>query len=175
VTQLVAHPLFTPHRNNRKLLKIMAEPTGLEPATSDVTGRRSNQLNYDSAKETLCVKTWWARRDSNPQPLPCKGSRLPLTYVPISICRFARLRSRKGSSQSDTDTLFHQNPPSSCISKAKSNAKISVRHCQVSISLTAYHFCEHISHLNNLSCGGGKFSRTKASVKRLCRVRLRQK
>ncbi len=28
----------------------MAEPTGFEPATSDVTGRRSNQLNYDSAK-----------------------------------------------------------------------------------------------------------------------------
>jgi hypothetical protein len=28
---------------------VMAEPTGLEPATSDVTGRRSNQLNYDSA------------------------------------------------------------------------------------------------------------------------------
>ena len=25
---------------------LMAEPTGLEPATSDVTGRRSNQLNY---------------------------------------------------------------------------------------------------------------------------------
>jgi hypothetical protein len=30
--------------------ELMAEPTGLEPATSDVTGRRSNQLNYDSAK-----------------------------------------------------------------------------------------------------------------------------
>ena len=29
----------------------VAEPTGFEPATSDVTGRRSNQLNYDSALE----------------------------------------------------------------------------------------------------------------------------
>jgi hypothetical protein len=29
----------------------MAEPTGFEPATSDVTGRRSNQLNYDSAQK----------------------------------------------------------------------------------------------------------------------------
>ena len=27
-------------------LSKVAEPTGLEPATSDVTGRRSNQLNY---------------------------------------------------------------------------------------------------------------------------------
>src|SRR5438477_11257627 len=100
----------------------MAEPTGLEPATSDVTGRRSNQLNYDSAKnyfqssisdlrssiksairnpksEIIC---WWARRDSNPQPLPCKGSRLPLTYVPVqkSFGTIALRRSvivRKGS------------------------------------------------------------------------------
>jgi hypothetical protein len=28
----------------------MAGWTGLEPATSDVTGRRSNQLNYHPAK-----------------------------------------------------------------------------------------------------------------------------
>ena len=32
----------------------VAEPTGLEPATSDVTGRRSNQLNYDSDSEVRC-------------------------------------------------------------------------------------------------------------------------
>src|SRR6267142_2153851 len=30
------------------------------------------------------ISNWWARRDSNPQPPPCKGGRLPLTYVPIS-------------------------------------------------------------------------------------------
>jgi hypothetical protein len=33
----------------------MAGPTGLEPATSDVTGRRSNQLNYDPA----VISTLW--------------------------------------------------------------------------------------------------------------------
>jgi hypothetical protein len=32
--------------NAPNLLKSMAGTTGLEPATSDVTGRRSNQLNY---------------------------------------------------------------------------------------------------------------------------------
>jgi hypothetical protein len=35
--------------------------TGLEPATSDVTGRRSNQLNYHPAK----VGKAWAVQDSN--------------------------------------------------------------------------------------------------------------
>ena len=32
--------------SDRKKRKRVAGTTGLEPATSDVTGRRSNQLNY---------------------------------------------------------------------------------------------------------------------------------
>jgi hypothetical protein len=32
---------------------LLAEWTGLEPATSGVTGQHSNQLNYHSALETL--------------------------------------------------------------------------------------------------------------------------
>ena len=34
-------------------LQRLAERTGLEPATSGVTGQHSNQLNYRSALETL--------------------------------------------------------------------------------------------------------------------------
>ncbi len=42
------------HRKNKKrpktqsFLSLMADPTGLEPATSSVTGMRSNQLSYGS-------------------------------------------------------------------------------------------------------------------------------
>src|SRR5215213_7343109 len=44
---------------NLLLLMILAEPTGFEPATSDVTGRRSNQLNYDSAlKNSFNASSW---------------------------------------------------------------------------------------------------------------------
>src|SRR5665648_1288108 len=48
----------------------LAVRTGLEPATTGVTGRYSNQLNYHS-------KVWWVLRGSNPRPSPCKGDALP--------------------------------------------------------------------------------------------------
>ncbi len=42
----------------------MAGPTRLELATSGVTGRRSNQLNYDP-DNSLPVYLWWAVQDLN--------------------------------------------------------------------------------------------------------------
>lgn len=50
---------------------MMAEWTGLEPATPGVTGRYSNQLNYHS------VLAWWVLQGSNLRPSPCKGDALP--------------------------------------------------------------------------------------------------
>ena len=41
-------PLEKPNPRSEKLGGGLAERTGLEPATSGVTGRRSNQLNYRS-------------------------------------------------------------------------------------------------------------------------------
>jgi len=45
-----AKPAASDGLNPLLIQDLVAEPTGLEPATSDVTGRRSNQLNYDSAR-----------------------------------------------------------------------------------------------------------------------------
>ena len=69
LTTLLATKLATPHtpkaqkaapKSDQMCLiyeRLVAEPTGLEPATSDVTGRRSNQLNYDSAEKFDSHKT----------------------------------------------------------------------------------------------------------------------
>ena len=59
----------------------MAGPTGLEPATSGVTGRRSNRLNYDPISLPL-NGTWWAKEVSNLRPPACKAGALPLSYSP---------------------------------------------------------------------------------------------
>ena len=45
----------------------MAIRMGLEPMTSSVTGWRSNQLNYRTAK--IAILIWWAFTDSNRGPI----------------------------------------------------------------------------------------------------------
>ena len=58
---------------NPQLIEKMAGPTRLELATSCVTGRRSNRLNYGPAVEIL---DWWAVRDLNTRPSGCKPDAL---------------------------------------------------------------------------------------------------
>jgi hypothetical protein len=53
--------------------KQMAGPTRLELATSCVTGRRSNRLNYGPAEK---IPDWWAVSDLNGRPPGCKPDAL---------------------------------------------------------------------------------------------------
>src|ERR1700721_1095630 len=53
----------------------MAGTTGLEPATSAVTGQRSNQLNY-VPRVVARTAGWWAVTDLNRGPSRCKRDAL---------------------------------------------------------------------------------------------------
>ena len=59
----------------------VARLTGLEPATSGVTGRHSNQLSYNRAYLPFGGDKWWVMRGSNSRHLPCKGSALPTELI----------------------------------------------------------------------------------------------
>ena len=61
----------------------MAGPTGLEPATSDVTGRRSNQLNYDPAERRMIRAGRKDHKGSSNPVIP----RSEATRVPSAFCR----------------------------------------------------------------------------------------
>jgi hypothetical protein len=54
----------------------MAGTTGLEPATSAVTGQRSSRLNYVPARYKKRSAHWWAMCDLNARPSRCKRDAL---------------------------------------------------------------------------------------------------
>ena len=56
----------------------VAGVTGLEPAASGVTGRRSNQLSY-----TPYLDSWWAMTGSNRRPSRCKRDALPAELIAL--------------------------------------------------------------------------------------------
>ena len=67
---------------------LVAGVTGLEPATSCVTGRRSNQLSY--------TPKWWALKDSNLRPSRCKRDALPTELsAPKNTLGFTIRRGKK--------------------------------------------------------------------------------
>ncbi len=67
---------------------VMAEPTGLEPAISGVTGRRVNQLHHGSTvlNHISVKKSWCGRRDLNPYRINSHKAlnlaRLPIPPLP---------------------------------------------------------------------------------------------
>ena len=67
----------------------MARWTGLEPATTGVTGRYSNQLSYHRAQ-----KKWWVMTESNRRHSACKADALPtelITHVFVHSTRRCEL------------------------------------------------------------------------------------
>jgi hypothetical protein len=53
-----------PQTIDLRAFELVAEWTGLEPATSGVTGQHSNQLNYHSAFAKLCLSCVTAARSA---------------------------------------------------------------------------------------------------------------
>ena len=63
----------------------MATRKGLEPSTSGVTGRRSNQLNYRAIlilKQTSLQLTWQGQKESNPRHAVLETAALPAELYP---------------------------------------------------------------------------------------------
>ena len=67
----------------------MATRKGLEPSTSGVTGRRSNQLNYRAIlsyeKQPKPLFLWQGQKDSNPRHSVLETDALPAELYPCVV------------------------------------------------------------------------------------------
>ena len=67
----------------------MATRKGLEPSTSGVTGRRSNQLNYRAIqkyeKQQKLLFLWQGQKDSNPRHSVLETDALPAELYPCMV------------------------------------------------------------------------------------------
>ena len=68
----------------------MATRKGLEPSTSGVTGRRSNQLNYRAIWGIYlisfrCYFLWQGQKDSNPRHSVLETDALPAELYPCMV------------------------------------------------------------------------------------------
>ena len=68
----------------------MATRKGLEPSTSGVTGRRSNQLNYRAIWgiyliSLVLLSFWQGQKDSNPRHSVLETDALPAELYPCMV------------------------------------------------------------------------------------------
>ena len=68
----------------------MATRKGLEPSTSGVTGRRSNQLNYRAIWgiyliSLVLLSLWQGQKDSNPRHSVLETDALPAELYPCMV------------------------------------------------------------------------------------------
>ena len=67
----------------------MATRKGLEPSTSGVTGRRSNQLNYRAifciGHSVVLYSLWQGQKESNPRHAVLETAALPAELYPYVV------------------------------------------------------------------------------------------
>ena len=72
-----------------ELQQRMATRKGLEPSTSGVTGRRSNQLNYRAivkiSNQLFLLFVWQGQKDSNPRHSVLETDALPAELYPFMV------------------------------------------------------------------------------------------
>ena len=74
-------PAVPPQKNAPNWARFLAGLTGLEPATSSVTGWHSNRLSYNPLFYCTSPGDWWAMTGSNRRHAACKAAALPTELI----------------------------------------------------------------------------------------------